>query len=150
MADDPSNEDDNKAATTKGSTKRRRPSLSEVKASKKKSKLSDKELDAKMQKARLVVKAEFEARRDEIVSNFPQRLKDMFGEIGFTKWSGKVYGCLVLNPFNVPPGEVRHTFYAAYDKVGIQTKERLCVLHGLFLMDRIAPYCIAEDAGSVG
>ena len=74
-------------------------------------------LPRQLKKMRAAVKADFEATKEEVLKAYPPQLKAMFGEIGFTKWSGKVYSCIILNPYQVPPSDPRRKFYESFKKV---------------------------------
>jgi hypothetical protein len=62
-------------------------------------------------------KAQFESERDSILKDVPGNVKERFGKIFFTKWSNQLLPCLVMNPFDVPPGPARDVWYTMYDKV---------------------------------
>jgi hypothetical protein len=99
---------------------RRSPSLTTEMPPKKKqksSKLTDALLKERLEEARAQVRAEFEKNKNATLAAYPPQLKEMFGEIGFTKWSGKTYACIILNPYHVAPGGVRRAFYDSFKKV---------------------------------
>jgi hypothetical protein len=108
-----------KSATSAKKTERPRSQSSKRSTKKRKASTtsSAKDLQKRLEHARLQEKAAFEAKRDEILRDYPPQSKAMFGEIGFTNWSGKVYACIVLNPFQIPPGSVRNQFYQTFEKV---------------------------------
>lgn len=62
-------------------------------------------------------KRQFEEARDLILKDVPKEVKDRFGEIFFTKWGTQTLPCLAMNPYSVPPGNVRDTWLDMYDKV---------------------------------
>lgn len=65
----------------------------------------------------LARKADFERERDEILGRVPKHAKDRFGKIYMAKF-GKYYGpVLVMNPYRVPPGQVRDTWLSMFHKV---------------------------------
>ncbi|GKY94045.1 hypothetical protein MPSEU_000371200 [Mayamaea pseudoterrestris] len=78
---------------------------------------SQDKLQRRLKKSRNEVKAEFDSKKEAILSECPKQWKDMFGEIGFTRWSGKVYSCIVLNPYQIPPSDVRRKFYKSFSEL---------------------------------
>lgn len=62
-------------------------------------------------------KVEFEEFRHACLSKLPMTYKQMFGEIGFTKFNKVTTPCLILNPFDVPPGVVRQKWIDMFIKV---------------------------------
>lgn len=73
--------------------------------------------DRKLSEKALAQKVVFEKERDEILSEIPESIKARFGQVYFSKWSGNTIPVLVLNPFHVPPGPVRDTWYTMFEKV---------------------------------
>lgn len=73
----------------------------------------------------------FETERNEILASLPMSYKGMFGQIGFAKFGKIVYGLLVLNPYDVPPGTARFEWLDTYQKV------------------RRRPACFTTEKGSV-
>ncbi len=63
-------------------------------------------------------KRKFEEARDLILADVPQEVKARFGKIFFTKWGKQTLPCLAMNPYSVPPGNVRDMWLDMYDKVG--------------------------------
>jgi hypothetical protein len=62
-------------------------------------------------------KKEFEQEREVILAQLPRKVKDMIGEIGFTKWGKINFPVLILSPYDVPPGEVRDMWREAFERV---------------------------------
>jgi hypothetical protein len=62
-------------------------------------------------------KATFEAEREEVLSGVPDHVKERFGQIFYAKWSSQTLPVLLLNPYSVPPGPMRHEWFAMFDKV---------------------------------
>jgi hypothetical protein len=72
-------------------------------------------------------KSSFEAERDKILSEIPQKIKDQFGQIAFaiahdedddddddeppTTVTGTPFPCLVLDPYSVPPRPYRDVYW---------------------------------------
>lgn len=70
----------------------------------------------------------FEIERAEILESLPESVKRLFGQIGFAKFGKHVYGVLVLNPYDVPPGNARFEWLDTYQKVCFS--KRVCVREG--------------------
>jgi hypothetical protein len=68
---------------------------------------------------RAAAKAEFEAKKAEVDEHMPQSYRDMFGQIGFFRWSKTLLPVLILDPFDVPPGEVRILWLEYFDRVSV-------------------------------
>ena len=66
----------------------------------------------------LQMKEEFEKKKQEVLDSLPQEVKSKFGQQFFSKWGKSSLPVLVLSPFNVPPGQVRDTWFDMYEKVG--------------------------------
>jgi hypothetical protein len=62
-------------------------------------------------------KATFEVEREEVLSGVPDHVKERFGQIFYAKWSSQTLPVLLLNPYSVPPGPMRHEWFAMFDKV---------------------------------
>jgi hypothetical protein len=83
----------------------------------KKESIPSKVRDAASQARWLKRKAAFEKLRDDVLNDVPEQVKEKYGQIGFSKW-GKVFiPVLIMNPFHVPPGPVRETWFDMYEKV---------------------------------
>ena len=67
-----------------------------------------------------IAKRIFEQEKEEILNSIPENYRNKFGQIGFTKWGKCLLPILILNPYDVPPGEVRGKWLTMYEKV------RLC------------------------
>ena len=59
----------------------------------------------------------FEEQRDRILESYPEDHKAMFNEVGFVKHKSKQHPAMVINPFDVAPGDVRQAWAAKYIKV---------------------------------
>ena len=68
-------------------------------------------------------KRKFEEARDLILADVPDEVRGRFGEIFFTKWGKETLPCLAMNPYSVPPGNVRDTWLDMYDKVRMKMKK---------------------------
>ncbi len=62
-------------------------------------------------------KRQFEEFRDLILADIPQKVKELFGTIVFTKVGKQTLPCLAMNPFSVPPGNAREMWLEMYHKV---------------------------------
>ena len=91
-----------------GGKKRKRGSLSSHDEDKKAKVLQD---------GKTLAKREFEAYKAGILKSTPADYKIMFGQIGFTKWNKILIPVLILNPFHVPPGNVRQKWLDMHQKV---------------------------------
>lgn len=70
-------------------------------------------------------KAAFEQERDEILRQLPDAYKNMFGRIGFAKWSNMTLPVLILNPYDVPPRPVRAQWLGHFQNVRVFAEDRL-------------------------
>lgn len=52
---------------------------------------------------RKISKDQFERKKADILELTPNQNKDLFGEVGFARWSGVWYPALIVNPFDVEP-----------------------------------------------
>ena len=66
------------------------------------------------------LKQRFEEERDEILGNIPDSVKDLFGQVGFTKWGKFNLPVLVRSPYDVSPGDVRDIWFDMYNKVSTE------------------------------
>lgn len=117
-----------------GGKKRKRGSVSSHKDDEKKAKV--------LQEGKALAKKEFEADRAEILKSTPAEYKKMFGQIGFTKWNKVLIPVLILNPYHVPPGNVRQQWLDMHQKVRdtyVATYGRVFHCHVLFFLD---PRCL--------
>jgi hypothetical protein len=73
--------------------------------------------DAASQARWLKRKADFENVRDEVLDQVPEKVKQRFGQICFSKWGKEMLPVLVLSPYDVPPEAVRDMWFAMYKKV---------------------------------
>ena len=64
----------------------------------------------------------FEAERDEILSIIPDEYRDMFGQIGFTKWGKGLIPVVILNPYHLPNNCVRNQWLAMFEKLRAQNR----------------------------
>lgn len=72
---------------------------------------------ALLEAARSDAKLELEEKKARILSETPPGYNDLFGQMGFTKYTKGYFPCLVLNPFDVPPGPVRNEWLDLFEKV---------------------------------
>jgi hypothetical protein len=72
---------------------------------------SIKEKERLRQDAINAAKKLFEKEQRHVLSLIPQSVRDMYGQIGFVKWSGSMHPVLVLNPYHVPPAPVREDYF---------------------------------------
>jgi hypothetical protein len=79
--------------------------------------LSAKEKQRILETARRDAKMIFEENRDATLLQLPDRVKRMFGQIGFAKWCRAFVPALVVSPYDVPPGAVRDEWLDAFEKV---------------------------------
>jgi hypothetical protein len=61
--------------------------------------------------------ATFEAEREEILSGVPDHVKERFGQIFYSQWANHTLPVLLLSPYSVPPGPVRHSWFDMFEKV---------------------------------
>lgn len=59
----------------------------------------------------------FEEERDAILEEVPEFNKKMFKQVGFAKWSKSYLPAMSLNPFSVPPGDIREQWMKMYHNV---------------------------------
>jgi hypothetical protein len=66
----------------------------------------------------------FEEERDDILSQTPEHIKAVFGQMVLAGWSGKAYPALALSPFDVPPGSVREQWMTMFENVRTRAVSR--------------------------
>jgi hypothetical protein len=72
-----------------------------------------------LEKRRKEVKADFEARKKDILEQVPDEVKGRFRHLGFVKWSKSYLPILILSPFDVPPGPVRQQWMKMFENVSL-------------------------------
>jgi hypothetical protein len=72
-----------------------------------------------LEKRRKEVKADFEARKNDILEQVPDEVKGRFRQLGFAKWSKSYLPILILSPFDVPPGPVRQQWMKMFENVSL-------------------------------
>ena len=100
--------------------KKRKNAPSEVKGRKKSSKkrsLNEEEKQKVLEEGKAEAKAEFESYRASVLEEIPQKYKDSFNQIGFSKWGKHMMAILVLSPFDIPPRPVREQWLEMFSKV---------------------------------
>lgn len=60
---------------------------------------------------------EFEQERDEVMKQVPQRNKRLFNQVGFAKWGKTNLPAMALDPYSVPPGDIRDQWRKMFDNV---------------------------------
>ena len=70
----------------------------------------------------LARKEKFEQRKQDILDQMPDQVKERFGHVYFGKWGKSFLPCLVMNPFHIEPGNVRNTFYDMFEKCKSQDR----------------------------
>lgn len=80
-----------------------------------------------LDEAREDAKKDFEEERDQVLQTIPSSYSKMFGQIGFGAWSKtSLLPVLILNPYHVPPGEVRNQWLHMFEKVCWCQNSALC------------------------
>jgi hypothetical protein len=64
-----------------------------------------------------IERQKFEAECVQILESLPKNYRELFGQIGFCPWGRKRCPALILSPFDIPPGSVRHLWLEMYNKV---------------------------------
>ena len=66
-------------------------------------------------------KEEFEAYRDDVISQIPKSIRKRFRQGGFSKWGKDWLPVIELGPFDVEPGPVRDMWMDMFHNVSIYT-----------------------------
>ena len=80
-------------------------------------------------------KEEFEAYRDDVISQIPKSIRKRFRQGGFSKWGKDWLPVIELGPFDVEPGPVRDMWMDMFHNVSIYT---LCTFTFLSLHHQIS------------
>lgn len=64
----------------------------------------------------------------ELLAQVPETLKELFGQVGFAKWTRMQLPALVLSPFKVPQGPVRKSWLDHFHMVRALAAGVPCVL----------------------
>ena len=72
-------------------------------------------------------KAKFDQKKEDILNEVPQNVKDDFMKVCFTKWGREVYPILQINPFEIKPGTASDLWVKMFQKVS--TKQKFRSLH---------------------
>ncbi len=64
-------------------------------------------------------KEEFEAYRDDVISQIPKSIRKRFRQGGFSKWGKDWLPVIELGPFDVEPGPVREMWMDMFHNVSI-------------------------------
>lgn len=54
---------------------------------------------------------------EEVLAQVPDSMKELFGQVGFAKWTRLQLPALVLSPYKVPPGPVRKSWLDQFHMV---------------------------------
>lgn len=111
-------------AADDGKTPRKKPKGKKVDSRKKKKK-SPKKLRkkagpsaAQMEAAREKAKKEFEEEKTQILAELPEEYKNMWGQVGYSKWNKNWLPCLIVGPFEVPGNsDMRRQWMAMWEHV---------------------------------
>ncbi|CAB9504631.1 expressed unknown protein [Seminavis robusta] len=60
---------------------------------------------------------EFEAEKTDVTSKIPEKNKRLFNQVGFAKWGKINLPAMILNPFSVPPGDIRDQWMKMFQNV---------------------------------
>jgi hypothetical protein len=72
-------------------------------------------------------KKQFEFGRDSALASLPESFKRMFNRIGFTKRNNKYLPVIIMNPYSIPPGNVRNLWLSSYEEVSeLSIKQSFC------------------------
>lgn len=72
---------------------------------------------AVLEGAREDARRALEAQKAAALSQTPDGFNDMFGQIGFTRHKDQWFPCLILSPYDVPPGQIRNDWLKLLEKV---------------------------------
>jgi hypothetical protein len=65
------------------------------------------------------IKRNFNDEKIDVLSSLPPNVRNLFGQIGFTKWGQTTLPVLVRNPCDVLLGQARHLWFEMYDEVSL-------------------------------